>query len=534
MDDMDEVLSNYLVDTLIQTEKKTLKRKSESWQKLTPSLTKKVLKDPVEQFRKDYANAEPYESDMTLYMLATGKIMSMTLKEIEKEEGEVISSSDDDKKAAKAKKEEKRRLQYPIEIKPPQDFVKRPKKRSLKDLHFEEKKALKCSEKTKCVKNSEEKQLARDNQNRKPRKNAEDKGSKKQREEKSSPKHPEGRKYSKPVQEKQSRRPRSAPQKDERIITSRGAIYSAYRSYFDSNSPSAFGVRTVEEAVESLNANVNALEALRFIQLAKPDDSFVCSLSPTALGVLALRGSDLCQHVPVTKYTFDEDDVAFPTLLAKLLRKSDFNIIVLLITFIKFDLGATWENGIAWLNRVACPEEDLACSEGWFMYRPSQIFRLSQLIRLLFLRTEIAFDPAEIGVEVVPFLYLLYTRFRDTNKEISILALKTLSNVALNGSAYAVSIFTSEWLPLLASMVVHGKTLQERLISHKICQNALSSLGAIDYQLRSDIYELFLPEKEPVVDVVMIHGLRGGVAYTWRQKDHSSNIVSNCWPKACH
>ncbi|VDK47707.1 unnamed protein product [Cylicostephanus goldi] len=181
--------------------------------------------------------------------------------------------------------------------------------------------------------------------------------------------------------------------------------------------------------------------------------------------------------------------------------------------------------------RIACPEEDLACAEGWFTYHPSQVFRLLQLLRLIYVRTEIPFDSKEIGTEVVQLLYLLYKRFRDINKELAILALKTLSNVALNNPSYAISIFTSEWLPLLASMVVHGRTLEERLISHKICQNALSTLGAVDYQLRSDIYELFLPDKEPLVDIVLIHGLRGGVAYTWRQKDHSSNVVSNCWPK---
>ncbi|EYB95332.1 hypothetical protein Y032_0161g3372 [Ancylostoma ceylanicum] len=291
------------------------------------------------------------------------------------------------------------------------------------------------------------------------------------------------------------------------------AVYSAYRSYFYPDSTSAFGIRTIEEAVASLNANVNALEALHFIQQNKSDNSIVCSLSPTALGVLALRGSELCKHVPVTRCEMDEDDSTFSTLLAK------------------FSLGDEWDSGMAWLSRVACPEEDLACPEEWFARRPSQVLRLLQLLRLMFLKTEVPFDPAQISVEVVPFLYLIYTQFRDTNKELSILALKTLSNIALNGPPYAISIFTSDWLPLLASLVVNGKTLEERLISHKICQNALNTLGVVNYQLRSDIYELFLPEKEPEVDIVMIHGLRGGVAYTWRQKDHSTNIVSDCWPK---
>ncbi|KHJ98313.1 hypothetical protein OESDEN_01716 [Oesophagostomum dentatum] len=182
-------------------------------------------------------------------------------------------------------------------------------------------------------------------------------------------------------------------------------------------------------------------------------------------------------------------------------------------------------------SRVACPEEDLACPEGWFVRRPSQDLRLLQLLHLIYLETEKRFDTEKIGVEVVPLLYLLYTQFRDSNRELSILALKTLSNIALSDSSYAVAIFTSEWLPLLASLVIRGKKLEERLISHKICQNALSSLGVVDYQLRSDIYELFLPDKEPEVDVIMIHGLRGGVAYTWRQKDKSSKVVTDCWPK---
>ncbi|VDN34704.1 unnamed protein product [Cylicostephanus goldi] len=75
MDDMSEDLINFLVDTAIQSEKKAVKRKSESWQKLVPSIKKMEMDDPVEQFKKDYQNAQPYESDMSFYMLATGKVL---------------------------------------------------------------------------------------------------------------------------------------------------------------------------------------------------------------------------------------------------------------------------------------------------------------------------------------------------------------------------------------------------------------------------------------------------------------------------
>ncbi|KAK5979931.1 GPI inositol-deacylase [Trichostrongylus colubriformis] len=290
------------------------------------------------------------------------------------------------------------------------------------------------------------------------------------------------------------------------------ALYSAYRSYFYPNSPSAFGIRSLEDAINSLNANENTLEALRFLNQT-PDVSYLSSLSPTALGVMALRGSELSKFVPVTKCEVDEDDLLFSKLLSK------------------FNLGDDWNSALARLYRVSCPEEDLACPEGWLARRPSQVVRLYQLLRILFIKTEVPFDSSVVGLEIVPFLYVVFTQFRDSNKQLSLLALKILSNVALNAPLYAVSIFTSEWLHLLSNMVTRGKSLEERLLSHKICQNALNTLGVVDYQLRSDIYELFLPEKEPLVDLVLIHGLCGSVVYTWRQKDHSSNIVSDCWPK---
>lgn len=95
-----------------------------------------------------------------------------------------------------------------------------------------------------------------------------------------------------------------------------------------------------------------------------------------------------------------------------------------------------------------------------------------------------------LSVDVVPFLYVVFTQFRDSNKELSLLALKILANVALNSPPYAVMIFTTglafakqifysepysrkylrlEWLPLLSSMVTRGKCLEERLLSHKVC-----------------------------------------------------------------
>lgn len=39
--------------------------------------------------------------------------------------------------------------------------------------------------------------------------------------------------------------------------------------------------------------------------------------------------------------------------------------------------------------RVACPEEDLACPGEWLARRPSQVMRLFQLLRIMFVKTEV-------------------------------------------------------------------------------------------------------------------------------------------------
>lgn len=290
------------------------------------------------------------------------------------------------------------------------------------------------------------------------------------------------------------------------------AIYTACRNYFYPSTDETPKIRTIESAISALNENTHVDEALRYLRRYKNEHSSLSQLSPSSSGMLALRGAEICKYIPVFKVEtgiFDK----FEDILAK------------------FDLGDEWNTALAWINRVACPEEDLACADEWLVRRPSQIERLYQLLQILFLKTEKQFDINSVSMDVIPFLYNVYCEFREINKDMGILALKTLSNIALNSMEYAKAIFTSEWLALLSQLVDHGETIEERLISHKVCQNALNALGVVDYHLCSDIYELYLPEKEAEVDVVLIHGLRGSIGYTWRQNDSASNIVTECWPK---
>lgn len=287
------------------------------------------------------------------------------------------------------------------------------------------------------------------------------------------------------------------------------ALYGVYKSFWpDSNDKKK--ILSVEDAVKLLNVNANTSEALRFIQHTESKD-FLKTLNPAAVALLARSGSELCMKIPIKSCVDQKIDVTE--------------------ALSKFNLGDKWNSSIEWINRVACPEEDLSCSDEWLVRLPSQVERLRRMLQLLFLTTEKSFDVSAIDVDVIPFLFNVYAEFYHSNVDIAVLALKILSNIVGADEKYAKSMLDSEWLPLISTMVMNGKSLMERLLSHKVCQNALSSLKSINYRLPSDVYEMHLPEEEPEFDIVLIHGLRGSVAYTWRQKDSDENLLSSCWPK---
>ncbi|CAB3399577.1 unnamed protein product [Caenorhabditis bovis] len=287
------------------------------------------------------------------------------------------------------------------------------------------------------------------------------------------------------------------------------AIYGAYKSWWDSSLKSK-PILSLDEAVNSLNLNQNTNEALKYV-LQLQDKTFLTSLSPSAVAILARSGSDLCNYVPVKPTSQENIDVT------EALRK--------------YNLGDKWNSSLEWINRVACSEEDLSCNDEWLVRMPSQVERLRRMLQLLFLTTEQSFNADLIDIDIVHFLFNIYNEFITTNEDIALLTLKIMSNMVASDEKYAKAMLCSEWVQLLANMVTKGKNLMEKLISHKICQNALSALGTNNYRLRSDIYEVHTSESEPELDIILIHGLRGNVAYTWRQKDSDENILTTCWPK---
>jgi hypothetical protein len=82
-------------------------------------------------------------------------------------------------------------------------------------------------------------------------------------------------------------------------------------------------------------------------------------------------------------------------------------------------------------------------------------------------------------------------------------------------------------------MIVQPALTEEPVLAHKILANMLFSFGASNYQLPSLVYELHRPDpdKEPLLDVVFIHGFRGSLFRTWRQRDNSECQTIRFWPR---
>lgn len=68
----------------------------------------------------------------------------------------------------------------------------------------------------------------------------------------------------------------------------------------------------------------------------------------------------------------------------------------------------------------------------------------------------------------------------------------------------------------------------------QICNNGLSIFDNTRKPLKTDVYELFRPDDDhpPIIDLVLIHGIRGSVFWTWREKDNPSKTSrTQCWPR---
>lgn len=95
-------------------------------------------------------------------------------------------------------------------------------------------------------------------------------------------------------------------------------------------------------------------------------------------------------------------------------------------------------------------------------------------------------------------------------------------------------LYFLDMLKMLHSMIYEPVYEEESILAHKICINTLNSLGIPGcYQLLPGIYELHRPplDVEPKIDVVFVHGIRGTVFWTWRQRNIKDVKTTLFWPK---
>uniref|UniRef100_A0A183EC79 Protein SERAC1 n=1 Tax=Gongylonema pulchrum TaxID=637853 RepID=A0A183EC79_9BILA len=116
---------------------------------------------------------------------------------------------------------------------------------------------------------------------------------------------------------------------------------------------------------------------------------------------------------------------------------------------------------------------------------------------------------------ILTLLMQLFLYYRENNDSICLNTLKILANIAMQGEYCAAALAHSEWLPLLASMVA-SDSFEETLMAEKICNNGLSVFDSTRRRLKTDVYELYHSDEEPIADLVLMHGIRGSA---WLPQD---------------
>ncbi|VDO17245.1 unnamed protein product [Brugia timori] len=180
-----------------------------------------------------------------------------------------------------------------------------------------------------------------------------------------------------------------------------------------------------------------------------------------------------------------------------------------------------------------CDEDDPSSYKYFLKRRRSQDLRLNRFLSQLVIITETGFGRELINQDILALLLELCNHYRETNHSIYLNTLKILANIVMQNDYCATAVANSEWLPVLAAMA-NSQVFEEVLMAEKICNNGLSVFDSSRKPLKTNIYELFRPEDDqpPTVDLVLIHGIRGSVFWTWRERDNSSKTLrSRCWPR---
>uniref|UniRef100_A0A0M3JWZ0 Protein SERAC1 (inferred by orthology to a human protein) n=1 Tax=Anisakis simplex TaxID=6269 RepID=A0A0M3JWZ0_ANISI len=215
----------------------------------------------------------------------------------------------------------------------------------------------------------------------------------------------------------------------------------------------------------------------------------------------------------------------------------------------KLQLDGEWTKLMRWSVTHICDESDLACGDDMIGRRSGQEAKLNRLLTVLIAKCENGFGEELIEQGILSILFDLCTRFAACNRDLFISAMKLLANIVMQSEKCSMAVAESgtrdliiemltlilEWLQRLAAMVSMN-SLEENLLAEKVCLNAISVLTKSDVRFETDVYQLYRSDdvnQEPVVDLIFVHGLRGGVFRTWRAKDDPNDLLrTRCWPRS--
>ncbi|KAI6178781.1 hypothetical protein M3Y98_00538800 [Aphelenchoides besseyi] len=254
------------------------------------------------------------------------------------------------------------------------------------------------------------------------------------------------------------------------------------------------------EAIENLNnakrvtESIKSLEALYHLNAHECNDA-IKHLTDIAWLQLAILGSELWRFNPRYGQT------------PEYLEDSEKELA-------RIELDRDWKKAFKYYSEAKiCSDEDLHCPS-WV--RKAHPKRLHKLLKVLHQSTESCDYLVKQNIHST-LHKLFYTYRSPEHTAICGIVFNILSNISTSNRECAIAV-CNEWLPTLAQM---------------IRANLLYSLNLASYKLPANIYEFVRPDQEQKIsmDIVFVHGFRGSLFRTWRQRDDPSNKTIQFWPR---
>uniref|UniRef100_A0A0N4ZRJ4 Protein SERAC1 n=1 Tax=Parastrongyloides trichosuri TaxID=131310 RepID=A0A0N4ZRJ4_PARTI len=205
-----------------------------------------------------------------------------------------------------------------------------------------------------------------------------------------------------------------------------------------------------------------------------------------------------------------------------------------------FNNTGTYLGNLGMFDYRICEEHDLQCMEEdrlkkYWANDAKIIFPLMKAV----MATKEDDCKKYVSKELLDVLLLIFLNHREDlvegqvpqSRRLCQLVIKILSNIAKNDKDSANLIINSEWFAFLSKMILEPISGEEPYWAKKVFHNILYSLKYETYPIPTDIIEIYnsSKDKEPIVDIVFLHGIQGSGLTTWRSHDSIKNNKTRCW-----